>query len=194
MWGLDISEEMLKHVPAGIHTRAGSMTALPFEDGWFDAAYATESLEHAVEIDVAVGEICRVVKPAAASPSSTRTPSITGNSRPGRERWFDRRSSGAVGALPRSPQPVHFVLGRRRAGRHVHRLAGDEVAAGGPWLLAGRMTCKICKVAMKEMKGHVYHKQRKWKCPICARVKMQKQPRTRLGQPQQDQPCGVIRW
>ena len=32
IWGLDISEEMLKFVPAGIHTRAGSMTELPFDD------------------------------------------------------------------------------------------------------------------------------------------------------------------
>ena len=63
IWGLDISEEMLRFVPAGIHTRAGSMTELPFEDGFFDAAYATESLEHAVEIEKAVAEICRVVKP-----------------------------------------------------------------------------------------------------------------------------------
>src|SRR6476661_91939 len=63
IWGLDISEEMLRYVPAGIHTRAGSMTELPFEDAWFDGAYATESLEHAVEIDVAVHEMCRVVKP-----------------------------------------------------------------------------------------------------------------------------------
>ena len=31
LWGLDISEEMLRFVPAGIHTRAGSMTELPFE-------------------------------------------------------------------------------------------------------------------------------------------------------------------
>ena len=38
IWGLDISEEMLRFVPAGIHTRAGSMTELPFEDGFFDAA------------------------------------------------------------------------------------------------------------------------------------------------------------
>ena len=29
LWGLDISEEMLRFVPAGIHTRAGSMTELP---------------------------------------------------------------------------------------------------------------------------------------------------------------------
>jgi len=62
IWGLDLSEEMLRFVPAGIHTRAGSMTELPFEDGFFDGAYATESLEHAVEIEKAVGEICRVVK------------------------------------------------------------------------------------------------------------------------------------
>jgi hypothetical protein len=36
------------------------------------------------------------------------------------------------------------------------------------------VTCKNCKVAMKELKGHIYHKKRKWKCPKCARVKMQK--------------------
>ncbi len=66
VWGLDISEAMLRHVPDGIHTRAGSMTELPFDDGFFDGAYATESLEHAVEIDRAVAEICRVVKPRRA--------------------------------------------------------------------------------------------------------------------------------
>jgi hypothetical protein len=27
---------------------------------------------------------------------------------------------------------------------------------------------------MKEIKGHIYHKQRKWKCPKCAKVRMQK--------------------
>lgn len=62
IWGLDISEEMLRFVPAGIHTRAGSMTELPFADSTFDFAYATESLEHAVEIERAVNEMCRVVK------------------------------------------------------------------------------------------------------------------------------------
>jgi hypothetical protein len=28
---------------------------------------------------------------------------------------------------------------------------------------------------MKEVKGHIYHRQRKWKCPKCNKVKMQKQ-------------------
>jgi hypothetical protein len=26
---------------------------------------------------------------------------------------------------------------------------------------------------MKELKGHIYHKKRKWKCPQCNRVRMQ---------------------
>jgi hypothetical protein len=28
---------------------------------------------------------------------------------------------------------------------------------------------------MKELKGHVYHKKRKWKCPRCNRIRMQSQ-------------------
>jgi hypothetical protein len=31
---------------------------------------------------------------------------------------------------------------------------------------------------MKELKGHIYHKKRKWKCPKCSRVRMQ-EPRAR---------------
>jgi hypothetical protein len=27
---------------------------------------------------------------------------------------------------------------------------------------------------MKELKGHIYHKKRKWKCPKCEKVRMQK--------------------
>ena len=35
------------------------------------------------------------------------------------------------------------------------------------------MSCSKCKVAMRELKGHIYHKQRKWKCPKCNRIRMQ---------------------
>ena len=92
IWGLDISEEMLKHVPAGIQTRAGSMTALPFEDASFDAAYATESLEHAVEIDVAVGEMCRVVRPGGAIAIIDKNAEHFGRLKtPEWEKWFDRK-------------------------------------------------------------------------------------------------------
>ena len=37
------------------------------------------------------------------------------------------------------------------------------------------MTCKKCRTPMKELKGHIYHKKRKWKCPKCGKVRMQAQ-------------------
>lgn len=92
IWGLDISEEMLRFVPAGIHTRAGSMTELPFDSGYFDAAYATESLEHAVEIEKAVGEICRVVKPGGRIAIIDKNAEHWGRLKtPEWEKWFSRR-------------------------------------------------------------------------------------------------------
>ncbi len=89
-------EEMLRFVPAGIHTRAGSMTDLPFADGSFDAAYATESLEHAVEIDRAVGEICRVVKPGGRIAIIDKNAEHWGRlETPEWEQWFTRARTGA---------------------------------------------------------------------------------------------------
>ncbi len=91
-WGLDISEEMLRFVPPPIHTRAGSMTELPFEDAWFDGAYATESLEHAVEIDKAVSEICRVVKPGGRIAIIDKNVEKWGALQtPEWEKWFGRK-------------------------------------------------------------------------------------------------------
>jgi len=92
IWGLDISEQMLKSVPPGIHTRAGVMTALPFEDAYFDAAYATESLEHAVEIEVAVKEICRVVKTGGRIAIIDKNTAHWGRLKtPEWERWFGQK-------------------------------------------------------------------------------------------------------
>jgi ubiquinone/menaquinone biosynthesis C-methylase UbiE len=92
IWGLDISEEMLRHVPEGIHTRAGSMTELPFEDAFFDGAYATESLEHAVEIEKAVSEICRVVKTGGRIAVIDKNAEHWGRlETPEWEKWFTRR-------------------------------------------------------------------------------------------------------
>jgi ubiquinone/menaquinone biosynthesis C-methylase UbiE len=92
LWGLDISEEMLRFVPSGIHTRAGTMTELPFEDAYFDCAYATESLEHAVEIDRAVAEICRVVKPSGRIAIIDKNAEHWGKlETPDWEKWFTRK-------------------------------------------------------------------------------------------------------
>ena len=92
LWGLDISEAMLKYVPEGIRTRAGSMTELPFETEFFDGAYATESLEHAVEIEKAVSEICRAVKPGGRIAIIDKNAEQWGKLKtPEWERWFTRR-------------------------------------------------------------------------------------------------------
>ena len=99
IWGLDISEAMLRFVPEGIHTRAGSMTELPFEDAFFDGAYATESLEHAVEIEKAVAEICRVVKPGGRIAIIDKNAEQWGRlETPEWERWFTRARAGAPAA------------------------------------------------------------------------------------------------
>ncbi|HWF08828.1 MAG TPA: class I SAM-dependent methyltransferase [Bryobacteraceae bacterium] len=92
IWGLDISEEMLRFVPAGIHTKAGSMTELPFAASTFDCVYATESLEHAVDIEGAVGEMCRVLKSGGRLVIIDKNAEHWGNlETPAWERWFGRR-------------------------------------------------------------------------------------------------------
>jgi hypothetical protein len=40
------------------------------------------------------------------------------------------------------------------------------------------MTCKYCRVAMRELKGHIFHGKRKWQCPRCNRIRMQVQKKT----------------
>jgi malonyl-CoA O-methyltransferase len=91
IWGLDISEEMLRFVPAGIHTVAGSMTELPFPDSTFNGVYATESLEHAVEIERAVEEMCRVLKPGGKLLIVDKNAEHWGKLKtPDWERWFRR--------------------------------------------------------------------------------------------------------
>jgi ubiquinone/menaquinone biosynthesis C-methylase UbiE len=90
--GLDISEEMLACVPAGINKVSGMMTELPFADSAFDCVYATESLEHAVEIDRAVAEMCRVLKPGGKLVIIDKNASHWGRFKtPAWERWFERR-------------------------------------------------------------------------------------------------------
>lgn len=89
--GLDISEDMLASVPAGIGKVTGLMTELPFAASAFDCVYATESLEHAVEIDKAVAEMCRVLKPGGKLVIIDKNVEHWGRFKtPAWERWFER--------------------------------------------------------------------------------------------------------
>jgi malonyl-CoA O-methyltransferase len=87
----DLAEAMLRCVPAGIERCGGSMTALPFAGGAFDAAYATESLEHAVDIEAAVAELCRIVRPGGRIVIIDKNAEHWGRLKtPAWEKWFER--------------------------------------------------------------------------------------------------------
>lgn len=88
----DLAEAMLRCVPAGILACAGSMTNLPFASESFDCAYATESLEHAVDIETAVAEMCRVIKPGGRVVIIDKNKEQWGRLKtPEWEKWFGQK-------------------------------------------------------------------------------------------------------
>lgn len=89
---IDLAEAMLTHVPAPIRRVAASMTALPLAAGSCAGAYATESLEHAIDIPAAVAELCRIVAPGGRIVIIDKDASAWGRlETPDWERWFDAR-------------------------------------------------------------------------------------------------------
>ena len=60
--GVDLSEKLLESVPKEIPKFQGTILNLPFSDNQFDCVYCIETLEHAVRIEKAIGELCRVTK------------------------------------------------------------------------------------------------------------------------------------
>jgi len=88
----DLAEAMLRVVASDIAPCCGSMTHLPFPDGAFDAAYATESLEHAVDIERAVAELCRIVRPGGRIVIIDKNAEHWGKLKtPAWEKWFERK-------------------------------------------------------------------------------------------------------
>jgi ubiquinone/menaquinone biosynthesis C-methylase UbiE len=89
---VDLAEAMLRHVPSGIHRVAASMTALPIATASCDAAYATESLEHAVDIPAAVAELARIVKRGGRIAIIDKNAAAWGRlETPAWERWFGQK-------------------------------------------------------------------------------------------------------
>jgi SAM-dependent methyltransferase len=62
--GLDLSHGMAKQAKErGLQVVLGSITSLPFADNSFDTAYSFKVLAHLVDIDRALSELARVVRP-----------------------------------------------------------------------------------------------------------------------------------
>ena len=90
--GFDISENMLRCAPEEVDKVSGIMTDLPFADASFNGVYATESLEHAVDIRRAIDEMCRVLRPGGKLAIIDKNAEHWGKLKtPAWERWFDRR-------------------------------------------------------------------------------------------------------
>jgi ubiquinone/menaquinone biosynthesis C-methylase UbiE len=93
---IDLAEAMLAHVASGesglIQCCAASMTALPLATGSCAGAYATESLEHAVDIPRAIAELCRIVEPGGRIVIIDKNVEAWGRIKtPEWERWFGRK-------------------------------------------------------------------------------------------------------
>jgi ubiquinone/menaquinone biosynthesis C-methylase UbiE len=89
---LDLAEAMLRGIPPDIERVAASMTALPLATEAFDGAYATESLEHAVDIPGAVAELARIVKPGGRIVIIDKNAEAWGRLKtPEWEQWFGRK-------------------------------------------------------------------------------------------------------
>lgn len=89
---LDLAEAMLRSADPGLSRVAASMTALPLATASCDGAYATESLEHAIDIEAAVAELCRIVKPGGRILIIDKNAEQWGRlDTPEWERWFGRR-------------------------------------------------------------------------------------------------------
>lgn len=93
---IDLAEAMLARVASEVSTPiyrcAASMTALPLATGSCSGAYATESLEHAVDIPLAVAELCRIVEPGGRIVIIDKNADAWGRIKtPEWERWFGRK-------------------------------------------------------------------------------------------------------
>lgn len=58
---VDVSEEMLRHVPLDIHAQKASIQDLPYADESFDVVYCVEALEHVPNPEAALKEMVRVL-------------------------------------------------------------------------------------------------------------------------------------
>lgn len=89
---LDLALAMLAHAQPPLAPVCGTLTQYPFKDNSFDFVYATESLEHAVDIDSAVAELTRVLKPGGKLVIIDKNAEHWGRFKtPAWEQWFERK-------------------------------------------------------------------------------------------------------
>jgi malonyl-CoA O-methyltransferase len=61
--GVDISRELLRHLPEGVDPIRGSLEQIPSADHRFDVVFSVEAIEHSLNPSAAVREMIRVARP-----------------------------------------------------------------------------------------------------------------------------------
>jgi malonyl-CoA O-methyltransferase len=107
LYGIDISETMLRYCPESVRSSVGTLLDIGFPDNYFDCVYSVEALEHALRAKVAVKEMCRILRPGGKVVIIDKNRSKLGalEIEPW-EQWFGRReilrSLRAYGVKPKA--------------------------------------------------------------------------------------------
>jgi SAM-dependent methyltransferase len=108
---LDQSERMVELTrERGVDARVGDVRDLPFADGEFDAALAAWMLYHVYEVDLALGELARVLRPGGRLVAVTLAPEHL-------------RELEALLGVQRPPLSFDGSNGERLLSRHFRRVA-----------------------------------------------------------------------
>jgi len=102
---VDISEEMLRHVPQVIRTQCASIQNLPYANDSYDLVYCVEALEHVPNPDAAISEMVRVLRPGGHLVIIDKNLARKGTLKIETwERWFD------VDGLAKQLQQAHLKV------------------------------------------------------------------------------------
>jgi malonyl-CoA O-methyltransferase len=92
IYGCDISNKVTKSLTKIVEVKHGAIVNIPFEDQQFDLVFTVEALEHCVNLDAALREINRVVKPNGTILIVDKNISKLGRLElPDWEQWFDTK-------------------------------------------------------------------------------------------------------
>jgi SAM-dependent methyltransferase len=155
---LDISEEMARTTRArGIDARVGDVQALPFADGEFDCALAAWMLYHVPDLDLAIAEIARVLRPGGRLVAVTNGRDHLGElyrlvDATKLESSFDADNGSAIlgrafANVERRDVAAQAVFGdRATAASYLETLDRGELASrlpDGPWPLVARSATAV---------------------------------------------------
>jgi malonyl-CoA O-methyltransferase len=89
-FAIDLSQKVMSSIPRSIKTSQGSLLSIPHDDNSFDFIYTVEALEHAVNIDGALLELKRALKPDGTLLIIDKNIKSLGRFKlPDWEQWFD---------------------------------------------------------------------------------------------------------